>query len=83
MGAVARAIGRVLTDGMTGLMIAAVRLYQVFLSPLLGRNCRFTPTCSHYFIQAVRKYGPLSGAVRGVWRNCRCNPFCRGGEDPP
>ena len=65
------------------LMIGAVRCYQVLLSPWLGRNCRFTPSCSNYFIRAVRKYGPLKGALRGLWRIARCNPFNPGGEDPP
>jgi len=65
------------------LMIAAVRLYQLLLSPLLGRQCRFTPTCSEYFIQAVKKYGAIRGAYRGVLRICRCNPFHPGGHDPP
>lgn len=65
------------------LLIGLVRLYQIFLSPLLGRNCRFHPTCSSYFIQAVEKYGPIRGSIRGVWRICRCNPFNPGGEDPP
>ncbi len=65
------------------LMIAAVRLYQLLLSPLLGRQCRFTPTCSEYFIQAVKKYGAIRGAFRGVLRICRCNPFHPGGHDPP
>jgi putative membrane protein insertion efficiency factor len=65
------------------LMIAAVRLYQMFLSPLLGQHCRFTPSCSEYFIQAVKKYGAVRGAFRGVLRICRCNPFHPGGHDPP
>ena len=65
------------------LLIATVRLYQTLLSPLLGRNCRFTPSCSNYFIQAVRKYGALSGAARGIWRIVRCNPYNPGGFDPP
>lgn len=64
-------------------LITCVRLYQILLSPLLGRNCRFTPSCSSYFIQAVEKYGPLRGSLRGIWRICRCNPFNPGGEDPP
>ncbi|MFV1965292.1 MAG: membrane protein insertion efficiency factor YidD [Pirellulaceae bacterium] len=66
-----------------GILIGGVRCYQILLSPLLGRHCRFTPSCSHYFIQAVRKYGPWKGTLRGVWRICRCNPFHPGGEDPP
>lgn len=70
--------------GLPGwLMIAAVRFYQVFISPLLGPKCRFTPTCSSYFIQAVKKYGAIRGAAKGAWRIARCNPFCKGGFDPP
>ena len=65
------------------LLIAAVRLYQIFLSPVLGRQCRFTPTCSRYFILAVQKYGAVRGAWRGVLRICRCQPFHPGGYDPP
>jgi putative membrane protein insertion efficiency factor len=64
-------------------MIVAVRAYQLFLSPLLGRHCRFEPSCSNYFIQAVKKYGALRGACKGAWRICRCNPFNPGGYDPP
>jgi uncharacterized protein len=65
------------------LLIAAVRLYQIFLSPVLGRQCRFTPTCSQYFILAVQKYGALRGSCRGILRICRCHPFHPGGYDPP
>jgi uncharacterized protein len=64
-------------------IIVAVRAYQVVLSPVLGRHCRFTPTCSQYFILAVRKYGAVRGAARGLFRICRCNPFHPGGYDPP
>jgi hypothetical protein len=70
--------------GLPGwLLIAAVRLYQWLLSPFLGGQCRFTPSCSEYFIQAVLKYGALRGVWRGLWRICRCNPFHPGGHDPP
>lgn len=65
------------------LLIAAVRVYQYLLSPLVGRHCRFTPSCSSYFIQAVQKYGALRGSLRGIARICRCHPFHRGGYDPP
>lgn len=64
-------------------LIAAVRAYQIVLSPILGRHCRFEPTCSHYFIQAVKKYGAFRGGLKGIWRVCRCNPWCQGGDDPP
>jgi putative membrane protein insertion efficiency factor len=64
-------------------LVATVRLYQVTLSPLVGWNCRFQPTCSHYMIEAVRKYGFLRGAWRGVCRIARCHPLHAGGYDPP
>jgi len=64
-------------------LIAAVRLYQWTLSPLIGRQCRFWPTCSQYFIEAVQKYGAVKGSWRGFRRICRCHPFHPGGIDPP
>jgi putative membrane protein insertion efficiency factor len=64
-------------------LIGLVRLYQWTIGPLLGRRCRFEPSCSEYFIGAVRKYGPLGGTLRGIWRICRCNPWNPGGFDPP
>jgi putative membrane protein insertion efficiency factor len=64
-------------------MIYGVRMYQVCISPLLGSNCRYTPTCSAYFIQAVNKYGAIRGGFKGVCRICRCHPFRKGGHDPP
>lgn len=65
------------------MLIAAVRVYQLTLSPIFGRQCRFAPTCSHYFIEAVEKYGAVRGTLKGAWRICRCNPLCKGGYDPP
>jgi uncharacterized protein len=67
----------------SALLIAAVRCYQVCLRPILPAACRFHPSCSEYFILAVQKYGPLKGGCKGVYRVCRCNPFTRGGFDPP
>lgn len=64
-------------------LIGCVRLYQIFLSPIMGRFCRFQPTCSNYYIQAVRKYGPVVGSWKGALRICRCHPFHPGGYDPP
>ncbi|MFN7290609.1 MAG: membrane protein insertion efficiency factor YidD [Pirellula sp.] len=64
-------------------MISGVRFYQRGISPLLGSNCRFSPTCSHYMIEAIQKYGPVKGVAKGLWRICRCHPFCKGGYDPP
>ena len=63
-------------------LIALVRGYQKVISPLLGHNCRFTPTCSNYAIQAVEEWGVIRGLGLAVWRVLRCNPFCKGGYDP-
>jgi putative membrane protein insertion efficiency factor len=65
------------------ILIQLVYGYQWILSPLLGGHCRFYPSCSNYFIQAVRKYGAVRGGLKGVGRICRCHPFCPGGYDPP
>ena len=64
-------------------LILFVRCYQSVLSPLLGGACRFRPTCSQYFIESVRKYGPWRGAWKGLRRIARCHPFSEGGYDPP
>lgn len=64
-------------------LIGIVRVYQLVLSPFLGGQCRFHPSCSEYFIAAVRKYGAISGGYRGVRRIFRCHPFHPGGYDPP
>ena len=63
-------------------LIGLVRLYQVALSPLVGGHCRYRPTCSEYFIEAVRKRGALRGTLMGLWRILRCHPLSRGGYDP-
>ena len=64
-------------------MLAAIRFYQKYLSPLKTRpSCRFYPTCSEYAITAIEKYGPIKGGLMAAWRILRCNPFCKGGWDP-
>jgi putative membrane protein insertion efficiency factor len=82
-GDVARAAGRACDRAAAAVLIAAVVVYQKTLSPLLGRHCRFTPTCSAYFRQSVEKYGAVRGGLRGLARICRCHPWSRGGFDPP
>ncbi|MCU0878901.1 MAG: membrane protein insertion efficiency factor YidD [Pirellulaceae bacterium] len=74
---------RTLTQLPAWTVIGLVRVYQWTLSPIFGRQCRFEPTCSHYMIGAVEKYGVVRGVLKGIWRILRCNPFCRGGYDPP
>jgi putative membrane protein insertion efficiency factor len=59
-----------------------IRFYKAAISPYLGDNCRFTPTCSEYAMQAIEKYGALKGLFMAIKRILRCNPFCKGGYDP-
>ena len=63
-------------------LIGIVRLYQIFLSPLLGSNCRFRPSCSQYAIEALNKHGAFRGSYLAVRRILRCQPFHAGGYDP-
>ena len=58
-----------------------IRGYQLFLSPLLGSNCRFYPTCSHYAREAIEKHGALKGVWLAIRRIGRCNPWHEGGVD--
>ena len=67
----------------SAILIGGVLGYRVLLRPLLPPSCRYYPSCSEYFILAVRKHGPVRGAWRGVCRVCRCNPWYPGGYDPP
>lgn len=67
---------------MKYLLLAPIRFYQYAISPLLGRRCRFFPSCSEYCIDAIEKYGPLKGARLGIARICRCHPWNPGGYDP-
>jgi hypothetical protein len=62
--------------------ILLAKLYQVTLSPVVGRQCRYQPTCSNYFIEAVQRFGLIRGGAMGLWRICRCHPLARGGYDP-
>ena len=63
-------------------MILLVRIYQGTLSTWLGGQCRFTPTCSRYFVEAVSRHGAWRGGRLGVRRLLRCHPLGRGGFDP-
>ncbi len=60
----------------------AIRVYQMTLSPILGNQCKFQPTCSHYGLGCLQKYGTLRGGLLTTWRIIRCSPFTHGGEDP-
>jgi uncharacterized protein len=59
-----------------------IRAYQLLISPFLGQNCRFFPSCSHYALEAIEVHGSLKGAGLAIGRICRCHPFHPGGYDP-
>jgi len=63
-------------------LIGLVKLYQYTLSPLLGPKCRYTPTCSEYALEAIRKYGPLKGGWMAMKRIASCHPWGGHGHDP-
>lgn len=64
------------------LFIFLIRVYQYTLSPFIGRSCRFTPTCSHYSVDAIKKYGPFKGGKLAIKRIASCNPWGGSGYDP-
>lgn len=64
-------------------LVAIIEGYRRYLSPYLGRNCRFHPTCSAYTIEAIEKKGVVKGLLLGAWRILRCNPWNPNfGHDP-
>lgn len=64
------------------IFLLPIKFYRKFLSPLKPGCCRFEPTCSLYFIQAVKEWGIIIGSGLGIWRILRCNPYSKGGYDP-
>jgi putative membrane protein insertion efficiency factor len=79
---VIRVVGRAAGRGVGWVLIAVVRVYQLFLSPLLPAACRYYPSCSAYAVQAIERHGPLRGVWLAARRILRCNPFRPGGYDP-
>ncbi|HEU4708380.1 MAG TPA: membrane protein insertion efficiency factor YidD [Methylophilaceae bacterium] len=67
---------------MATILIWLIRLYQLTLSPFFGQQCRFTPTCSAYAIEAVNKYGAWRGGWYALFRLSRCHPWHSAGHDP-
>ena len=64
------------------IFLMLIRGYQLLLSPLLGASCRYSPTCSQYAIEAIRKYGPFKGGWLALKRIARCHPWGGHGHDP-
>ncbi|WP_316767862.1 membrane protein insertion efficiency factor YidD [Pedobacter frigiditerrae] len=64
------------------LFLGIIRLYQLLLSPILGASCRFTPTCSQYGVEAIKKHGPFYGGWLTLKRIASCHPWGKHGHDP-
>jgi putative membrane protein insertion efficiency factor len=67
---------------MKYILIFLIKFYRKYISPLLGPNCRFVPTCSQYALEAVEKYGFFKGGYLSIKRILKCHPFHPGGYDP-
>ncbi|MDQ0160944.1 membrane protein insertion efficiency factor YidD [Bacillus alveayuensis] len=67
---------------MKQILIGLIRFYQKFISPLKPPTCRFYPTCSHYGIEAIQRFGPIKGGWLTIKRILKCHPFHPGGIDP-
>lgn len=64
------------------ILIALIKFYRKYLSPMKTTKCPYYPTCSTYGLEAVEKYGAVKGGALALWRILRCNPFSKGGYDP-
>lgn len=67
---------------MTRILLLLIKAYRFLISPMLGPSCRFTPTCSEYAVEALKKYGALKGMWLSIKRVGRCHPWHDGGYDP-
>lgn len=68
---------------IANILILLIKLYKIVLSPYLGRNCKFMPTCSEYAVEAIKQFGPFKGSRMAISRILRCHPFSKGGYDYP
>ena len=67
---------------MKWVLIGLIKIYRKFISPCIVPHCIYTPTCSQYAMEAIRKYGAIKGAYLACRRILRCHPFAKGGYDP-
>ncbi len=63
-------------------IILIVKIYQIFISPILGQNCRYLPTCSEYTVQSLKEYGVFKGLALSLKRISNCHPWGSQGYDP-
>jgi putative membrane protein insertion efficiency factor len=73
---------KVIKTIFASLFLLIIKLYQWFISPIIGGSCRFNPTCSHYGIEAIKKHGPFKGGWLTLKRIGRCHPWGKHGYDP-
>jgi putative membrane protein insertion efficiency factor len=73
---------KVIKATISWFFVTLIRIYQLVISPLLGSNCRFTPTCSQYGVEAIKKHGPFKGGWLTLKRIGRCHPWGKHGHDP-
>ncbi|BEV35784.1 membrane protein insertion efficiency factor YidD [Synechococcus sp. M16CYN] len=71
-----------LNERLAAVLLMLISFYRRFISPLMGSNCRFTPTCSAYGLEAIQRHGPWKGGWLTVKRLLRCHPFTPCGCDP-
>jgi uncharacterized protein len=67
---------------MKSLLVFIIKIYQYMISPWLGQNCRFYPSCSNYSKESIEVHGPIKGLWLTLKRLVKCHPFCNGGYDP-
>ncbi|MBD5171273.1 MAG: membrane protein insertion efficiency factor YidD [Bacteroidales bacterium] len=71
-----------MSKAISRLLSLPILFYRACISPLTGPSCRFTPTCSQYALEALKKHGPLKGSWLTIKRICRCHPWGGSGYDP-
>jgi putative membrane protein insertion efficiency factor len=75
-------INQLVLKAVSSILILLAKIYQLIISPVIPNACRYTPTCSAYFIEAIQKYGPFKGGWMGLKRIGRCHPWGGHGHDP-
>jgi putative membrane protein insertion efficiency factor len=73
---------KLIKDILSWFFLLLIKIYQYLLSPMLGASCRFTPTCSQYGVEAIKKHGPFKGVWLTFNRIRRCHPWGGHGHDP-
>lgn len=77
-----KAVWEALSRGISSVLSLPIHFYRYCISPMLPASCRFTPTCSQYALEALRKHGPIKGLWLAIRRIARCHPWGGSGYDP-